>query len=299
MSNQRNNILLMLPRWLKKSVPVIDATQPVRQVISDLKLNTVCRSAHCPNLNECFAAGTATFLILGNICTRNCSFCAVDKGIPESVDATEPERIAEAIVRLGIKHAVLTSVTRDDLPDGGAEQFVATITAIRRRAPQVTIEVLVPDFLGKESAIEQVLTAAPNVFNHNLETVERLYPRVRPQADYRRSIQLLDFAKRHHPNLVTKSGIMVGLGEEKNEIISLFETLVSVKCNILTIGQYLQPSVRHLPVEKYYTPAEFEELRLLGLNIGFDWVVSSPFTRSSYHAEQVVRQIQPMNENNI
>ncbi|MDI6783063.1 MAG: lipoyl synthase, partial [bacterium] len=262
----------MLPRWLKKSVPSIEQTKAVRQVLAELDLNTVCRSAHCPNLGECFAAGTATFLILGNSCTRTCSFCAIDKGNPLPLDTDEPQRIAQAVAQLGINHVVITSVTRDDLADGGAEQYVATIQAIRQNNPKVTIEILVPDFLGSESAVTKVLTAAPEIFNHNLETVERLYPTVRPQADYHRSLKLLAFAKEFMPELIIKSGIMIGLGETKNEIFSLMDDLISVKCNILTIGQYLRPSAPHHPVKQYYTPAEFDELRNRGLEKGFAMV---------------------------
>jgi len=281
----------MLPRWLKKSVPTIEQTKTVRQVLAELDLNTVCRSAHCPNLGECFASGTATFLILGTNCTRTCSFCAVDKGNLLPIDIDEPQRIAQAVKRLGIQHVVITSVTRDDLVDGGAEQYVATIQAIRQSNPESTIEILVPDFLGSESAIKKVLTATPDIFNHNLETVERLYFTVRPQASYHRSLKILAFAKKFMPELIIKSGIMIGLGETINEIFSLMDDLISVKCNILTIGQYLQPSVNHVPVAKYYTPAEFDELRNRGLEKGFTIVVSSPFTRSSYHAEEVVHQL--------
>ena len=281
----------MLPRWLKKSVPTIEQTKAVRQVLAELDLNTVCRSAHCPNLGECFASGTATFLILGTNCTRTCSFCAVDKGNLLPIDIDEPQRIAQAVKRLAIQHVVITSVTRDDLVDGGAEQYVATIQAIRQSNPESTIEILVPDFLGSESAIKKVLTVTPDIFNHNLETVERLYFTVRPQASYHRSLKILAFAKKFMPELIIKSGIMIGLGETINEIFSLMDDLISVKCNILTIGQYLQPSVNHVPVAKYYTPAEFDELRNRGLEKGFTIVVSSPFTRSSYHAEEVVHQL--------
>ncbi len=281
----------MLPRWLKKPSSSIEQTQKVRRAIASHNLNTVCRSAQCPNLGECFSAGTATFLILGSTCTRTCSFCAIDKGTPLPVDAEEPNRIALAIQELGIKHAVVTSVTRDDLVDGGATQFAATITAIKTLNPGVTVEVLIPDFRGSESAIQTVLAASPDIFNHNLETVERLYPTVRPQADYHQSMKILAYAKECMPKLITKSGIMVGLGERKNEIFSLMNELISVKCNILTIGQYLQPSKKHHNVEKYYTPAEFDELKLTAVEKGFLGVESSPFTRSSYHAEQVIRKV--------
>lgn len=281
----------MLPRWLKKSGSSIEQTHAVRQVIASLNLNTVCRSAQCPNLGECFSAGTATFLILGNTCTRTCSFCAINKGIPLPIDIEEASRIAQAIKELNIKHAVITSVTRDNLPDGGATLFAETVSAIKKINPGVTIEILIPDFCGSESAIKKVLTAVPDIFNHNLETVERLYPGVRPQADYHKSLKILAFAKEFMPKLITKSGIMLGLGETKNEIYSLMNDLISVKCNILTIGQYLQPSKKHNPVEKYYTPEEFDELCSIAYKKGFVAAESSPFTRSSYHAEQVVQKL--------
>jgi lipoyl synthase len=281
----------MLPRWLKKSGSSIEQTRAVRQVIATRNLNTVCRSAQCPNLGECFSAGTATFLILGNICTRRCTFCAIDKGNPLPIDTEEPMRIALAIKELGLKHAVITSVTRDDLVDGGASQFAETISAIRKINPEVNVEILIPDFQGSESALDIVLTAAPDIFNHNLETIDRLYPTVRPQAEYQQSLKILAFAKECMPKLITKSGMMLGLGETKSEIFSLMNELISVKCNILTIGQYLQPSKNHHPVEKYYTPIEFDELRSIAYEKGFSAVESSPFTRSSYHAEQVIRKL--------
>jgi lipoyl synthase len=246
----------------------------------------VCQSAHCPNLGECFGRGTATFMILGSRCTRRCRFCAVGKGPTEEVDEREPDRVAEAVASLGISHAVVTSVTRDDLPDGGAAQFVRTIEAIRNRCPGVTVEVLVPDFQGSPSAVDMVCDARPDVFNHNLETVERLYPDVRPQAKYQRSLDVLEQAARG--GLATKSGIMLGLGETHHETLKTIEDLRQTGCWFLTLGQYLSPSKEHLSVARYVTPEEFKQWEATALSMGFKGVAAGPLVRSSYRAERMI-----------
>lgn len=277
-----------LPSWIKRRFPPQEEWERVQRLLQTLALHTVCESAHCPNLGECFRRGTATFLILGNVCTRSCRFCAVGKGIPLSPDPEEPERVAEAAKRLCLKHVVVTSVTRDDLPDGGAGHFAATILAIRKALPQATVEVLVPDFQGSEEALDTVLAARPEVLNHNVETVPRLYPLVRPQADYARSLRLLERAKEKAPDILTKSGLMVGLGETRKEVEEVLRDLRKARCDIVTIGQYLRPSVHHLPVASYVPPEEFEYYREYALRLGFSGVASGPFVRSSYKAEEFV-----------
>lgn len=277
-----------LPSWIKRRFPPQEEWEGVQKLLRTLALHTVCESARCPNIGECFRRGTATFLILGNVCTRSCRFCAVAKGTPGSPDPEEPERVAEAARKLNLKHVVITSVTRDDLPDGGAGHFAATIMAIRRVLPQATVEVLVPDFQGKEEALSIVLAARPHVLNHNVETVPRLYPSVRPQANYERSLWLLGRAKEKAPDILTKSGLMVGLGETREEVEGVLRDLKSVQCDIVTIGQYLRPSVRHLPVAAYIPPEEFEYYREYALRLGFLGVASGPFVRSSYRAEEFV-----------
>lgn len=277
-----------LPSWIKRRFPPQEEWENVQKLLRTLALHTVCESARCPNIGECFRRGTATFLILGNVCTRGCRFCAVAKGTPGPLDPGEPERVAEAAQKLNLKHVVVTSVTRDDLPDGGAEHFAATIVAIRRVLPQATVEVLVPDFQGKEEALDIVLAARPDVLNHNVETVPRLYPSVRPQANYERSLWLLGRAKEKTPDILTKSGLMVGLGETREEVESVLKDLRGVQCDIITIGQYLRPSVRHLPVASYIPPEEFEYYREYALRLGFLGVASGPFVRSSYRAEEFV-----------
>ncbi len=252
------------------------------RLVDAARLNTVCQSANCPNIGECWRAGTATFMILGGACTRNCRFCAVNHGEPWPVDDTEPERVAAAVAKLGLKHAVITSVTRDDLPDGGASIFAATITRIRSLAPKCSIEVLIPDFKGHEAPLKIVLAARPDVLDHNVETVKRLYDRVRPEAAYWRSIELLERAKSLLPDARTKSGIMIGLGETWDEIIQTMRDLRAVNVDILTIGQYLSPSESHAPIEKYYSPEQFSELGNVGLDMGFGHVESGPLVRSSY-----------------
>ena len=256
----------------------------VRSLVLTNKLHTVCQSAACPNQTECWNEGTATFMVLGNVCTRGCRFCSVPKGVPQGLDRDEPNRVADAVVALKLKYAVVTSVTRDDLVDGGAEIFAQTIEAIRSKAPECRIEVLIPDFQGSEPSLRIVLDAKPDILNHNLETVPSLYSRVRPQADYRRSLGLLSRARAC--SAVTKTGLMLGLGEEREELLAVMRDLRDVGCSILTLGQYLQPGRTHLTVEKYYHPDEFAVLRDQALALGFRHVVAGPLVRSSYHAEK-------------
>ena len=274
------------PVWLKRRLPAGEAFNQVRELIEAGRLHTVCQEAKCPNIWECYSHRTATFLIMGGRCTRNCRFCSVSPGLPEPLDPDEPERVAEAVERMGLRYAVVTSVTRDDLPDGGAGHFAATLHEIRRRAPGVQIEVLIPDFQGDPAALDAVLRARPDVLNHNIETVPRLYPRVRPQADYRRSLELLRRAGEIAPGTPTKSGLMLGLGERPEEIRQTLLDLRAAGCRILTLGQYLQPSPEHLPVEAYVPPDDFENWRRDALEMGFSEVASAPFVRSSYHAKE-------------
>jgi lipoic acid synthetase len=261
----------------------------MRVLLNGLKLGTVCESADCPNIGECFRRGTATFMILGDKCTRKCRFCAVHKGMPGPVDSCEPERVAEAVKILKLKHAVITSVTRDDLPDGGAGQFVSTIDAIRRICPGVTIEVLVPDFAGSLPALREICDARPEVFGHNVETVERLYPAVRPQAQYRRSLQILEYAACR--DLIVKSGIMLGLGETEGEVRETISDLGRSGCSSLTLGQYLAPSKDHLPVARYISPLEFRIWAETARSAGFRQVAAGPLVRSSYHAEEMISHL--------
>lgn len=272
------------PEWLKKKIPGCGDMQSTRSLIDGLGLKTVCSSARCPNQGECYSRGTATFLILGGICTRGCRFCAVEKGSPLPPDPHEPRRVAEAVAGLGLKHAVVTSVTRDDLPDGGASHFAAAIRAIRERQPGVTVEVLTPDFKGRLRPVDAVASERPEVFNHNLETVPRLYRRVRPGAGYRRSLSLLGRVKAREPGILTKSGLMVGLGEDFTEVRQVMADLRSAGCDIITVGQYLQPSRDHLEVMEFVRPEVFEAYRRSALEMGFKHVVCGPFVRSSYRA---------------
>jgi len=259
----------------------------VKSILDSAELHTVCEEARCPNLGECFSIGTATLLILGRICTRNCGFCAVEHGVSGPPDEEEPEKVAQAVKNMGLHYVVITSVTRDDLPDGGASHFSKTIRAIRALDPEIKIEVLIPDFKGDLASLNTVLEEGPDVLNHNIETISRLYQEVRPQADYRRSLHLLKKAKERNPRTVTKSGFMLGLGETKREIFSLLQDLSEVKCDLLTIGQYLQPRPDRLPVARYIPPEEFEEYKKLGEEMGFKSVASGPFVRSSFHAAQM------------
>jgi lipoic acid synthetase len=273
-----------LPPWFKIPLTANERLADVRNLIRDNNLHTVCSSAACPNRTECWSAGTATFMLLGNICTRNCRFCGIPKGFPRGLDLDEPDRVAQAVASLRLKYAVITSVTRDDLDDGGASQFAATIKAIRLSNPGCRIEVLVPDFKGSRNSLETVLHASPDVLNHNIETVPALYPKARSQADYHRSLALLAYA--HASGALTKTGLMLGLGEGIDEIRMVMQDVRNTGCSILTLGQYLQPGKNHLPVEKYYHPDEFAMLRDEAMNMGFLHVMSGPLVRSSYRAEQ-------------
>jgi lipoic acid synthetase len=274
------------PDWLKARAPVGENYHALKQLARSLQLNTVCESAHCPNIGECWHHKTATFMMLGNLCTRRCGFCAVPKGRPEPIDFDEPRRVAEAIAALSLEYAVITSVDRDDDLQGGARAFALVIDEVRRTAPGCRIEVLIPDFQGNEQAIRTVVEARPDVLNHNIESVPRLYRAVRSGARYERSLELLRCAKMLNPGGITKSGVMVGLGEETVELLEVFRDLAGVGCDILTIGQYLRPSRDHLPMARLYTPREFAELKTEALKMGFRHVESGPLVRSSYHAHE-------------
>ena len=276
------------PQWLRVKAPQWQRVGSVKEILRDLGLNTVCEEASCPNIGECFHVGTATFLIMGPACTRACPYCDIDfEKKPQPLDPQEPLNLAEAVRRLRLNHVVITSVNRDDLPDGGASQFVLCIEAIRQVSPKTTIEVLIPDLCGNWDGLGIILEAKPEVLNHNTETVPRLYRRVRPQGNYQRSLALLQESKTLAPKLYTKSGIMVGLGETDAEVRQVMEDLRAVDCDILTRGQYLQPSAKHLGIKEFVTPESFAGWQTFGESIGFLQVVSSPLTRSSYHAEQV------------
>ena len=275
-----------LPEWLKRPLPASGGTYFTTNLIGELGLETICESARCPNRSECWTRRTATFMVLGEVCTRPCGFCAVKRGRPEPVALDEPERLAEACARLDLRHVVITSVTRDDLPDGGAEHFRRCVLAVRARTG-ATIEVLVPDFDGREDDVATVLSAEPEVFNHNLETVARLQQHVRRKSQYAVSLKVLEFAKQTFPGVRTKSGLMLGLGETTEELIETLADLRAAGCDLLTLGQYLQPSPRHLPVVRYLPPAEFDELGRLARTLGFVNVASGPFVRSSYHADEM------------
>ncbi len=280
--------MVVKPEWLRVKAPQWERVGNVKEILRDLALNTVCEEASCPNIGECFSAGTATFLIMGPACTRACPYCDIDfEKKPQPLDSTEPTRLAEAVRRLKLNHVVITSVNRDDLPDGGAAQFVRCIKGIRAVSPQTTIEVLIPDLCGNWDALEIIIQSKPEVLNHNTETIPRLYRRVRPQGDYLRSLELLQRTHELAPSLYTKSGIMAGLGETDAEIREVMADLRGVNCDILTIGQYLQPSQKHLGVADFITPQQFDSWREFGESLGFLQVVSSPLTRSSYHAEEV------------
>ena len=276
------------PPWLKATLPSGPNYLRLKVLVKELSLHTVCEEARCPNIGECWGAGTLTFMILGRVCTRNCGFCAVTFGKPPAYDREEPERVAKAVGRLGLAHVVLTSVARDDLPDGGAAIFAETIRKIREHDPKVGIEVLIPDFRGSRSSLASVAGAKPDVLNHNIETIARLQPIVRPSARYERSLAVLRMAKELAGSVLTKSGMMLGLGEDWAEIVQTMADLRRVECDILTIGQYLRPSAQHLPLMKYYAPEEFAELKRIGLGMGFRHVEAGPLVRSSYHAERHV-----------
>jgi lipoyl synthase len=276
------------PDWLRVKAPQWERVGSVKEILRDLNLNTVCEEASCPNIGECFNRGTATFLIMGPACTRACPYCDIDfEKKPQPLDPLEPLNLAEAVRRMKLNHVVITSVNRDDLPDGGASQFVRCIEETRRVSPGTTIEVLIPDLCGDWDALAVILAAKPEVLNHNTETIPRLYRRTRPQGDYQRTLELMRQTRRLLPSVYTKSGIMVGLGETDEEVREVMRDLRSVDCDILTIGQYLQPTQKHLGVQEFVTPEQFEAWRVYGEDIGFLQVVSSPLTRSSYHAEQV------------
>ena len=274
------------PAWLKARAPVGENYHGLKQLARSLQLNTVCESAHCPNIGECWHHKTATFMMLGNLCTRRCGFCAVPKGRPDPIDFDEPRRVAQAVSALGLQYAVITSVDRDDDLLGGARAFALVIEEIRRQAPACRVEVLIPDFQGNPDAIRTVVDARPDVLNHNIESVPRLYRAVRSGARYERSLELLRYSKSLRPEGLTKSGVMVGLGEETTELLAVFRDLAAAGCDILTIGQYLRPSRDHLPMARLYTPREFTELKSEALRLGFRHVESGPLVRSSYHAHE-------------
>lgn len=276
-----------LPPWFKKKVPDPRVLASMRALFDELSLHTICENALCPNLGDCFSNRTATFLLLGDICTRNCTFCAVKKGVPCPVDEKEPQHLAEAVEKLGLRHVVITSVTRDDLPDGGAAHFARTIARLQEQDMGLTVEVLIPDFGSSLRSLRMVVDAHPDVINHNLETVPRLYPQVRPKADFQRSLRLLGQARELDSHIVTKSGLMVGLGETRDELLQAMEELRKVNCDLLTIGQYLQPSAHHHPVVRYVPPEEFVEYESLGKAMGFCDVASAPLVRSSFNAAQL------------
>ena len=275
-----------LPLYLKKGIIDTEKTKTVRQILKNNCLNTVCESARCPNKSECYAKNTATFLIMGTNCTRNCRFCNISCGTPEKLNPQEPKNIADAVKKLNLKYVVITSVTRDDLSDGGASHFSAVIDYIKLVNPDVKIEVLTPDFKGNEKNIDIVISRKPDVFNHNIETVPSLYKKVRPQADYNRSLTFLEYIKKNS-DILTKTGIMVGLGESKEEIINVFEDLAKIKCDIVTMGQYIQPSKQHIDVVRYYEPSEYEDLSVIAKKIGIKYTFFSPLMRSSYNAASV------------
>ena len=275
-----------LPNWLKVKMPGGPNYLQLREQLREGQLHTVCEEARCPNIGECWERKTATFMILGDICTRACTYCAVTTGMPTTLDLEEPVRLAETVERMGLRYVVITSVNRDELPDGGAFIFAQCIQQIRKRLPECKVEVLIPDFCGNWDALAKVMEAAPQTLNHNIETVRRVFHSVRPKGDYDQSLELLERAKKIAPDGVTKSGMMVGLGETWDEIIDTMRDLRSVDCDLLTVGQYLRPSEKHTPLSKWYTPDEFEELRKEGEALGFRHVASGPLVRSSYHADE-------------
>lgn len=285
-----------LPEWFKQKIPRAGETTGVERLLSELKLHTVCEGAHCPNMGHCFSHGTATFMIMGEICTRNCTFCAVKKGIPTPLDPEEPQHVTEAVNQLDLSYVVITCVTRDDLVDGGAGHFAATIEALHGQIPGLKVEVLVSDFKGSTESVRTVVTAGPHVFAHNLETVPRLYAEVRPMADYSRSRDVLKIAKELAPDIVTKSALMLGLGEDQDEVIGVMRDLRQAGCDLLTLGQYLSPSPRHHPVVRFVTPEEFSAYEKIGLKEGFKGVASAPLVRSSFRASDLYDMA--MNVNN-
>lgn len=279
--------MIRKPEWIRVKMQGGIKTNEVNALVSDLSLNTVCSEANCPNRMECFERGTATFMLLGKNCTRNCTFCNVTREAPEPVDPMEPENVAKAIKRLGLKHAVITSVTRDDLKDQGAMQFVKVTEEIRKLTPHVSIELLIPDMRGNKALLDLIINSEPDVLNHNIETVPELYSKVRPMAVFERSLGLLEYVKIQKPNMKTKSGIMLGLGETEDQIIRAMKRLVDVHCDMLTLGQYLQPTLKHLDVVEYITPEKFDYYKDVALSLGFKRVSSAPLVRSSYHADAI------------
>ncbi|MBT3602403.1 MAG: lipoyl synthase [Candidatus Latescibacteria bacterium] len=280
-----------LPDWFRVQAPGSSRYRELKNLVQEQNLHTVCESARCPNIGECWNSGTATFMILGDVCTRSCGFCAVKTGRPEWLDTEEPKRVAEAVQHLGLRHAVITSVNRDELPDGGAGIFAETIREVHRLCANTSIEVLIPDFQGNWDALQMVMDAGPNILNHNLETVPRLYKTMRPQAKYERSLELLDRAKDMRPDIPTKSGIMVGADESMDEVYQAIQDLAAQRTDILTIGQYLQPSPKHVAVERFYHPDEFSTMKTYALSLGFKHVESGPLVRSSYHAADQVSHV--------
>ena len=282
-------IRIKKPSWLRVKLPIGENYKKVRALVDEHKLHTICESGSCPNMGECWGEGTATFMILGNICTRSCGFCAVQTGKPLAADLLEPSRVAHSVKTMGVKHAVITSVDRDDLKDGGSEIWAATVNAIRKESPDTTLETLIPDFMGKWGNLQLIIDVAPEIVSHNLETVRRLTKQVRIQAKYDRSLEVLFRLKKG--GMRTKSGVMLGLGETHEEVIETMEDLRSVQVDILTLGQYLQPTPKHLPVVEFITPERFEEYKELGLKMGFRYVESGPLVRSSYHAEKHIFEL--------
>ena len=282
---------LRLPEWVKRNVLTNDANRETRQILKEQGLNTICESGRCPNKGECWEKGTATFMLMGEFCTRTCRFCAVNKGVPQALSEDEPQRIAEAAARMQLKHVVLTSVNRDDLPDQGSKHFARTITALKEAIPYVEVEILTPDFQGSRECLATVLAARPVVFNHNLETVPRLYRQVRPGSIYERSIKILAMAKEIAPDIPTKSGLMLGLGERKEEVLEVMRDLRAIDCDFITLGQYMRPSRDQLPVLRYITPDEFDQYKIIAQDMGFKMVHSGPLVRSSYHAAELAHDL--------
>ncbi|MBP0445731.1 lipoyl synthase [Roseomonas sp. SSH11] len=295
-ANRPDNPIKRKPDWIRVKAPNHPTYHETRNLMRDNKLVTVCEEAACPNIGECWSQRHATMMIMGGICTRACSFCNITTGMPHALDADEPRRVADAVAKLGLRHVVITSVDRDDLRDGGAEHFARTIAAIRQDAPGTTIEILTPDFLRKEGALEVVVAARPDVFNHNLETVPRLYPSIRPGARYYHSLRLLDQVKRLDPGIFTKSGVMVGLGESRSEVLQVMDDMRSAEIDFLTIGQYLQPTVKHAAVDRFVEPTEFEDYARMARAKGFLLVSATPLTRSSYHADRDFAELRAARE---
>lgn len=280
-----------LPEWVRRTVLNTEENRHVRSILKEQGLNTICESGRCPNKGECWSKGTATFMLMGSVCTRTCRFCAVNKGKPEPLDPTEPIRIVEAARQMGLRHIVLTSVNRDELPDQGSNHFAITVRLLYEAIPGIAVEILTPDFQGRRECIETVLAAKPTVYNHNVETVPRLYKQVRPGSKYQRSLDVLRMSKEIDPNIHTKSGLMLGLGETKEEVIEVMQDLRNVGCDFLTLGQYLRPTRYNLAVERYLTPEEFDELGAIGWKLGYKMVNSGPLVRSSYHAGELAEKI--------